>query len=424
MIQCQFINKLLKTKDSSILVLNNLNEEFFSDYSEEYKFISNHLSKYGNIPDIETFLNKFPDFDVLEVNENINYLVDELYTDRNKRKLAKVFNKVRELINADKIDEAMSVYTNASSEIVSAKHIDSVDIFKDLSRYDDYVKRCEDFSRYYIKTGFEELDKLIGGWDKEEELATIVARPGVGKSWVMLKCAVAAAKQGLNVGIYSGEMSDRKVGYRIDTLLSHVSNRGMMQGNISVQVDYKRFLDNISKELKGSIRVLTPTMIQGPAGVNALRAFIEKDKLDMLCIDQHSLLEDDRKAKNPVERASNISKDLKNLQVLTHIPIIAVSQQNRTSLEDGHDLTQVAQSDRIAQDSTVVLFIERQDSTLTLYLVKCRDSVNGKQLQYAIDLDKGVFSYIPCGDDALQGESCKELQAEFEEGEDTGEDVY
>ena len=33
----------------------------------------------------------------------------------------------------------------------------------------------------------------------------------------------------------------------------------------------------------------------------------------MLCIDQHSLLEDDRNARNPVEKASNISKDLKNL---------------------------------------------------------------------------------------------------------------
>ena len=406
------------------MIMNNIGSEFFSDYIEEFNFIKNHLSKYGNIPDIETFVGKFPDFDIIQVNEDVNYLIDELYTDRNKRKLAKVFNKVRELINADKIDEAMSVYTNASSDIVSAKHLESVDIFKDLSRYDDYVKRCGDFSKYYVKTGFDELDKLIGGWDKEEELATVVARPGVGKSWILLKCAVAAAKQGLNVGIYSGEMSERKVGYRIDTLISHISNRGMMQGNISVQTDYKRFLDSIDENIKGSIRVLTPAMIQGPAGVNALRAFIEKDKLDILCIDQHSLLEDDRKAKNPVEKAANISKDLKNLQVLTHIPIIAVSQQNRTANEGGVDLTQVAQSDRIAQDSTVVIFIERNDTILTLNLVKCRDAVNGKQLKYAIDLDKGVFTYVPCEVDALDGADCKDLQSEFGECEDTGEDVF
>ena len=54
-------------------------------------------------------------------------------------------------------------------------------------------------------------------------------------------------------------------------------------------------------------------MINGPAGVSALRAFIEKEKLDILFVDQHSLLEDDRKAKNPVDKAANISRDLKNL---------------------------------------------------------------------------------------------------------------
>ena len=40
------------------------------------------------------------------------------------------------------------------------------------------------------------------------------ARPGVGKTWVMLKSSVAALEQGLRVGVYSGEMSERKVGYR------------------------------------------------------------------------------------------------------------------------------------------------------------------------------------------------------------------
>ena len=41
-------------------------------------------------------------------------------------------------------------------------------------------------------------------------------------------------------------------------------------------------------------------------------------------MDQHSLLEDDKKGRTPVDRAANISKDLKNLQVMKKIPIIAV----------------------------------------------------------------------------------------------------
>ena len=131
-------------------------------------------------------------------------------------------------------------------------------------------------------------------------------------------------------------------------------------------------------------------------------------ELDILFIDQHSLLEDDRKAKNPVERASNISKDLKNLQVLKQIPIITVSQQNRESTENGVGTEHLAQSDRIGQDSTIVLFFEqnKEHNVLTMHLVKSRDSANMKKLQYAFDFDKGIFNFI--AEDVEEGDGSME----------------
>ena len=66
--------------------MNNLNEDFFSDYTKEYNYIIEHINKYGNCPDMETFVSKFPEFDIITVKEPISYLIDELYTDRNKSK--------------------------------------------------------------------------------------------------------------------------------------------------------------------------------------------------------------------------------------------------------------------------------------------------------------------------------------------------
>lgn len=419
MIQLQFLNKLLQTGDTSILLMNNLNDEFFSDYTDEFNWIKEHVNKYGNCPDMTSFVAKFPDFDVIEVKETISYLVDELYTDRNRRKLAKIFNKVRQLLNEDKTEEAMTLYTNAASDIVKSNHIETVDILRNTSRYDDYVEKCNNFDKYYVRTGFKELDDLIGGWDRNEELATIVARPGVGKSWVLQKIAVAAAEQGLNVGLYSGEMSENKVGFRVDTLISHLSNSGIMKGRSEIQTEYKKYMEELPNKFKGSIKVLTPAMINGVAGVTALRAFIEKEHLDILCIDQHSLLDDDRKARNPVEKAANISRDLKNLQVIKGIPIIAVSQQNRDSVDNGLTTAHVSQSDRISQDSTILIFIQQKDHVLTLNLVKSRDSGNGAKLQYAIDLDRGIFEYIA---DSQNEEQSEALRKEYECP--TEEDVY
>ena len=141
--------------------------------------------------------------------------------------------------------------------------------------------------------------------------------------------------------------------------------------------------------------------------------------LDILCVDQHSLLEDDRKARNPVDKAANISRDLKNLQVLKHIPIIAVSQQNRNSIDENVSKTaNVAQSDRISQDSTVLIFLTQKDGVLTLDLAKARDSVNNKQIQYAVDLNKGFFEFIP-NDTNASPETMTALRNEFDTGDDT-----
>lgn len=417
MIQCQCLNYILSSKDASCISSNNLSAEYFSDYVDEFNFIKSHIDEYGNVPDIETFISKFQDFDLVEVSESPSYLITELYADRNKRKLAGIFNKVRSLLMEDKTSDAMSLYMSAADNLVTSSKIQSVDIFENTSRYDEYVNRGSDFSAHFVKTGFPELDRLIGGWDRNDELATIVARTGLGKTWTLLKTAVAAAEAGLTVGIYSGEMTETKVGYRIDTIISHISNRSITQGDISVSNDYKRYLSSIRSNLKGTIKVLTPKMVGGPVGVNALRAFIERDHLDMLCIDQHSLLEDDRKAKNPVEKAANISKDLKNLQVMKRIPIISVSQQNRVVNENGVDTTNIAQSDRIAQDSTVIIFLEREDGNLMRYtLVKSRDSENGKSLVYSVDLDKGTFTYIPEGQ--MDADASEELREEYDGGDE------
>lgn len=418
MIQLQVLNAILDRKDSTFISLNNITEEFFSDYKQEFEFINNHIQKYGVCPDKETFLTSFPNFDLIRVDEPNDYLVDELFDDRNKRALARVFNKIRSLINENKTDEAMKVYSSSADLILKAKHMNSIDILADTSRYDKYVDKINNFDDFYVSTGFKELDKVIGGWDRQEELATIIARSNVGKSWILLKTAVAAAEQGLNVGLYSGEMSETLVGYRADTLISHLSNKALIHGNGDIQNDYKRFLESLSTKIKGHIRVLTPEMIGGLAGTTELRGFIEKDDLDMLCVDQHSLLVDDKHAKSPVERASNISRDLKTLQVLKKIPIIAVSQQNRQSIEDGINLTHISQSDRIGQDSTIVLALERKDDVLIVNLLKSRNSENSAQFKYAVDFDKGIFEYINIENDGLKGFKSKELKSEFDYDEE------
>jgi len=416
--QLQVINYLLTTKDSSLIMLNNLTDEYFSkEYKDAFNFIKKHLETYGKIPDVETFFSMYK-VERLNVSETPDYLIKALFDDYNTRKIVDVVNDIKPKLLDGKVDEAVEQIKETMENMKEGVSLHCVDLLRDTSRYDAYVERLNNFGKYYLSTGFPELDQIVGGFDKEEELATIVARTNYGKSWILLKMTTAALKQGLNVGIYSGEMSERKVGYRVDTLIGHISNGGLTHGNATIQNDYKKYIESLPEMFPNStLKVLTPKMINGPADVNALRMFIEKEHLDVLYIDQLSLLEDARHGRTDTEQAANISKDLKNLQVMKKIPIIAVSQQNRTGTEkeNGVDTTQIARSDRIGQDATMVLFIVKEGDIMKLILKKSRDSENDKVLTYHIDLNLGNFVYVPDAKDGIGGK--------FEPNEDKFEEV-
>lgn len=400
MIELQVLNYILSTKDINTFNINRIGREYFPSYNKEWVYIENHYNTYGNVPDVETFLSVFEDFNLVEVAETPTYLINELVNQYKVKEMANAFNKVREKLLAGEDTKAFEIFNQLSEKLDRERVIQSVDLIKDDSRLKDYIDRVENFTKYMISTGFPELDSILGGWDVEDDLVTVVARPGKGKSWLLLKFAVAAAQQGLRVGFYSGEMTERKIGYRMDTLIGGISSNQLIRGNKTVADNYVDYMRQLPEKVKGSLNVLTPLKIGGLAGVKALEAFIKREELDILFVDQHSLLEDDKRGRSAVERAANISRDLKHLQTLVRIPIISASQQNRESVQEGVGTEHIAQSDRIGQDSTVVIFIERDkndSSIMTLHLIKTRDTECGKKVSYKVDFNKGSFIYIPEG---------------------------
>ena len=399
--QLQLLNKILQTQDFSSVIMNNLDEDYFFNYVPEFKYIRQHYDKYGKVPDKLSFATVFPEFDFVEVNEPDSFLLQQLMSDYNTSYLANKFNYVKRLIENGKIDEAVKYFTDAAANMRPTVALTSTNLFEDTSRYTRYVDRATGAGQQYIRTGFDELDADLGGIDPENENMIIAARTGIGKTWTLIKMAVTAAQQKLRVGIYSGEMSKDKVGYRIDTLLGGISNRAITRGDPIVMSQYKNFVDHLDALELGPIFVITPEDINGPATVNALETFVAREKLDILFVDQYSLLEDINKAKVMWERVGNISRDIKLLQVKSKIPIISVAQMNRTKSEDENgkktqDTTQIGLADRIGQDATVVIMLDRdkENDTLTLNVVKARDGGDGKKFTYQADFNSGEFRFI------------------------------
>ena len=239
--QFQIINKVLQNKDYSFITLNNLTAEHFYGYKAEYEFIKAHYNNYHTVPDRLTFLQHFPEFVIQDVNEPDNYLIEQLYNDYNQSYLATRLNNLKKLLEADDTTGAMQYFQESLDKLHVGSALQCTDIMSDTSRYERYLDAGTNQAKYFISTGFPELDKIITGIDRRNENMVIAARTGVGKSQMMCAMAAAASKQGLCVGMYSGEMSVDKVAYRIDTMLGKVDNRKISRGDLFYKDHYKSY---------------------------------------------------------------------------------------------------------------------------------------------------------------------------------------
>lgn len=75
MIDLQILNKCISSGNFDLVVNNNLTEDYFAAYPDEYNFIKYQVNRFGKVPDKETMLLNFPEFTLLDVKETDEYLI-------------------------------------------------------------------------------------------------------------------------------------------------------------------------------------------------------------------------------------------------------------------------------------------------------------------------------------------------------------
>ena len=398
MVSLQILNRVISTKDISIITDNNLTIDYFLEYEDEYSFIKEHFDNYKNVPDTETFINKFPDFELLEVNESDRYLVDAIREEYLYSKSVPVIKKAAELLKSDS-NEA-SRYLQSELVNLTPNYITPyVDIIHSNSRVEMFEDKSNNKDRWFIPTGFEELDDIIYGWQCGEEFVVIFARTGIGKSWVLVKTVQHAWEIGKNVGYVSPEMSADKIGYRFDTLNNHFSNMALVRGDKSkVSIDEYRQYNEKLAEHNNRILVSTPMDFNKQVTVGKLRTFVQANNLDMLAIDGITYMTDERykRGDNKTTSLTNISEDLMALSCELKIPILVVVQSNRGGTEkDTPDLEDIRDSDGIAHNATKVISLNQKEEALVMKIKKNRDGKVGDKLTYLWDIDLGEFTWMP-----------------------------
>lgn len=228
MVVLQILNKIIKSSDMSLIINHNLTKEMFSDYENEFEFIYDHFNRYGKVPDKETFLSEFPEFNILDVAETDKFLIEKLNEEYLYKLTVPVIQQTAELMKSNSQD-AVDYLLQEIPNLVNIQKTEGVDIIQNADiRYNEYLEKLEGKQVNYITTGFEELDSIFNGFAKGEELVVLFARIGQGKSWILNKMLSHSWQIGMNVGLISPEMSSSKIGYRFDTLTEHFSNRNLV----------------------------------------------------------------------------------------------------------------------------------------------------------------------------------------------------
>jgi replicative DNA helicase len=226
-------------------------------------------------------------------------------------------------------------------------------------------------------TGIEELDRMCGGLTAGE-LTIVGARPGQGKTALVVSLIRNLCHQNIPCGIFSLEMSRHELAQRLASQESQVP-AFKIKGGMLTDME-KSVLRSARERMQNwNIRIFD----EGEMNLRKLRAramvWQKRHGMQVLFVDYLQLMSGtDSKRQNRENEISEISRGLKILARELNIPVVALSQLSRRVEERGDKMPQLSdlrESGAIEQDADVVWFLMRP----AYYKMSGDVEINGKK---------------------------------------------
>ena len=215
-----------------------------------------------------------------------------------------------------------------------------------------------------VPTGFTDLDKMTSGL-QPGDLVIIAGRPSMGKTSLAINMAEhVALEAGLPVGIFSMEMGASQLVMRMLGSVGKLDQHKVRTGRLADE-DWRKLTDAVGRLNEA------PIHIDETAALNALelrararRLHRQYGRLGLIVVDYIQLMSASSQGENRATEISEISRSLKALAKELSVPVIALSQLNR-SLEQRPNkrpvMSDLRESGAIEQDADVILFIYRDE---------------------------------------------------------------
>lgn len=270
-----------------------------------------------------------------------------------RRKLIQKANKIIEMAQDQEVD-IETIKNNALKEIEEIEDIVDNEVvtleegmLETIERLEERYKNKDDKSYY---TGITKLDKSTAGLHPEE-LTTIGARPGVGKTIIGMQIGLNIARNKKTVMYTSLEMSVTQLCERIIAANSGVNGLRIRLGDIKDD-EWAKIFEAAS--FYAFENFLIDKTSRNPQHI---RAKIRKYKPDLVIIDYLQLLQSTTKQQSREREIATITRDLKLMTLEFKIPIIILSQLNRNAEGNRPTMADLRESGAIEQDSDNIIFL-------------------------------------------------------------------
>jgi len=217
-----------------------------------------------------------------------------------------------------------------------------------------------------VTTGFDDLDTMTAGMQRGD-LIIVAGRPSMGKTAFSMNLAQNASLRSDEAGVvavFSLEMSTQQIAMRMLACEARVDMSNLRTGRFSAE-DWRKLASASGSLAESSIFVDdTPAISVMELRSKCRRLKRENKHLDLVLIDYIQLMSGRATADNRAQEVSEISRSLKGLARELNVPVIALSQLNR-SLEQRADkrpvMSDLRESGAIEQDADVIMFIYRDE---------------------------------------------------------------
>lgn len=236
-----------------------------------------------------------------------------------------------------------------------------------------------------LESGFHELDKLTSGW-QNSDLIIIAARPAMGKTAFVLSMAKnMAVNYEIPVAIFSLEMSNVQLVNRLISNVCELGGEKIKSGQLS-PMEWDQLMSRV-KELQDARLYIddTPSLSILELRTKA-RRLVREHQVRFIIIDYLQLMNaTGMKFGSREQEVSMISRSLKQLAKELDIPIVALSQLNRSVETRGKDgdrdskrpqLSDLRESGAIEQDADIVCFIHRPE-----YYLRSDTDMEGRNIR-------------------------------------------